>query len=100
MVSFMEINDFRRCALCGRVTKRGTTEHHLIPRTCHRNKWFQKNFTREQMRTTIAVCRDCHRAIHDLAPDEKELGRHYNTVEKLREHPQLSRFLEWVQKQK
>jgi hypothetical protein len=90
----------RRCGLCGRITKRGTTEHHLIPRTCHRNKWFKKNFTKEEMQTTIAVCKDCHRAIHDLAPNEKELGRTYNTVEKLRQHPQLSKFLEWVRKQK
>lgn len=52
------------------------------------------------MRATIGVCRDCHRAIHDLAPDEKELGRHYNTVEALREHPKLSRYLEWARKQK
>ncbi len=96
----METNRIQRCELCGRLTKRGTTEHHLIPRTCHRNKWFKKNFTREEMHTTIAVCCDCHRAIHDLAPDEKELGRHYNTIDKLRAHPQLARFLEWIRKQK
>jgi hypothetical protein len=90
----------RRCDLCGRVTKRGVTEHHLIPRTCHRNKWFKKNFTREEMRATINVCRDCHSAIHELAPSEKELGREYNTLEKLRGHPELAKYLEWARKQK
>jgi hypothetical protein len=90
----------RACELCGRITKRGVTAHHLIPRTLHSNKWFKKRFTREQMRQTIDVCRDCHSAIHHLAPDEKDLGRHYNTVEKLRNHPELANFLAWVQKQK
>lgn len=89
-----------RCELCQRVTKRGTTEHHLIPRTLHSNKWFKKRFDREQMRSTINVCRDCHRAIHRLIPDEKELGRHYNTVEQLRAHEMLGKYLVWVRKQK
>lgn len=89
-----------RCALCGRRTKRGTNEHHLIPRTCHSNKWFKKNFTRQQMNAKINLCRDCHRAIHDLVPDEKELGRHYNTTEKLLAHPEIGKFVAWVRKQK
>jgi hypothetical protein len=89
-----------RCELCGRVTKRGTTAHHLIPRTCHGNRWFKKNFGREDLRRTIEVCRDCHRAIHDLIPSEKQLGRHFNTTEKLRAHPGLHQFLNWVRKQK
>ncbi len=32
----------RSCELCQRTPRKGTTEHHLIPRTCHRNKWFKK----------------------------------------------------------
>jgi len=88
------------CALCGRVTKRGNTEHHLIPRTCRSNKWFKKRFDRERMNQTIAVCRDCHRAIHRLIPDEKELGRYYNTVELLLDHPEMGKFVAWVRKRK
>lgn len=88
------------CELCGRVTKRGTTEHHLIPRTCHGNKWFKKRFTRGQMHTTVSLCRECHHAIHDFVPDEKELGRDFNTLDKLLAHPELARFVAWVQKQK
>ena len=90
----------KRCDLCGRVTKRGTTEHHLIPRTCHSNKWFKKRFTREQMQETVSLCSDCHGAIHDLIPSEKDLGRHFYTIELLRQHPKMSRFLGWVRKQK
>jgi hypothetical protein len=89
-----------RCELCGRRTKRGVTEHHLIPRTCHGNKWFRKRFTRQQMRRTIDVCQDCHGAIHDLIPDEKQLGRQFNTRELLLGHPEFGRFVEWVRKRK
>ena len=90
----------RPCELCGRVTKRGTTEHHLIPRTCHSNKWFKRNFTREQMRTTISVCRDCHSAIHRFVPKEKTLGREFNTIETLLAHEQIGTFVAWVRKQR
>ena len=89
-----------RCELCGRVTKQGTTDHHLIPRSCHSNKWFKKRFSREEMAATIAVCRDCHTAIHRLIPDEKELGRDYNSTDKLLSHPELKKFVVWVKKQK
>ncbi len=85
------------CELCGRVTKRGTTEHHLIPRCCHHNKWFKKRYSREEMSRTIHVCRDCHSSIHRLVPCEKELGRSVNTIELLRQHELIGRFIEWVQ---
>jgi hypothetical protein len=88
------------CRLCRRLTKSGTTEHHLIPRTCHKNKWFKKNFTRQEMSETISVCRDCHRYIHKAVPKEKELGRFFNTVEKLLNHETIGRFVEWASKQK
>ena len=64
------------------------------------NKWFKKNFTRAQMLETIEVCRDCHGAIHDLIPDEKELGRHYHSIELLLEHEPFANFVRWVSKQK
>jgi len=90
----------RVCTLCGRETKRGTTEHHLIPRTCHSNKWFKKRYTRQQMRVTIALCRDCHAAIHRLVPREKELGRHFNTIALLMEHAEIAKFVAWVKQRK
>jgi len=74
------------------------TFHHLIPRTFHSNKWFEKNFTKEDMRNRgIAVCRECHSAIHRFL-SEKELGRHYNTLEKLRAHEALAHFVDWISK--
>lgn len=88
------------CELCGRTTKKGSTAHHLIPVTCHSNKWFQKRFTREQMSETVQLCRECHNAVHRFVPREKELGRHYPTLQHLREHPQIAKFVQWIRKQK
>ena len=88
------------CHLCERTMKASTTEHHLIPRTCHKNRWFKKNFTREQMAETISLCRDCHNELHELVPSEKELGRHFNTIDKIRSHPRIAKFLIWIAKQK
>lgn len=83
------------CELCGRIPKK-PSKHHLIPRTCHSNKWFKKNFSREQMRVTVDLCRECHNAIHRCVPSEKELGRSYNSLDKLRALPGLARHIEWA----
>lgn len=84
----------RACVLCGAETY---NEHHLIPRTVHKNKWFKKHFTWEQLSTTVDVCELCHRAIHDIA-DNKTLGREYNTLEKLRTHPKIIGHIIWRKK--
>ncbi len=90
----------KACELCGRVTKTGTTEHHLIPRTCHSNKWFKKNYSREQMAKTVDLCRPCHNEVHRLIPSEKDLGRHFNSLDLLKSNPEIAKFVAWVQKQK
>jgi hypothetical protein len=81
------------CQLCG--LEEACNFHHLIPRTLRSNKWFKKRFTAHQMRRGIHVCRSCHRAIHDLVPDEKRLGREANTLEKLLSHPDVARYVAW-----
>ena len=48
------------------------------------------------MQQTISVCRDCHSSIHKLIPSEKELGRHYHSVESLLAHEALGRYVAWV----
>ncbi len=82
------------CELCG--VEQSYSRHHLIPRTVHSNKWFKKNFTREEMNQIVMVCQGCHHTINEI--DAKELGRNYNTLDKLREHPDLARFIEWKKK--
>ena len=69
--------------------------HHFIPRTLHSNKWFKKRFTQDQLRSGVNVCKTCHRAIHDLVPDKKELGRRYNTLAGLLGHPEVAKFVRW-----
>jgi hypothetical protein len=69
--------------------------HHLIPRTLHTNKWFKRRYTREQMQVGLELCKSCHSAIHHLIPDEKELGRDYNTREKLLAHPEVGKYVAW-----
>ena len=93
-------NSNKECRLCRRTTKRGTTEHHLIPRSCHKNKWFKKNYSLEEMNITVSLCRDCHTGVHQLVPSEKELGRKYNSIEKLRSHEEIGKFVVWVSRQK
>jgi hypothetical protein len=87
------------CELCGRINL--CNEHHLIPRTNHKNKWFKKNFTKEQMNTTVNICkRDCHKHIHIFVPSEKELGKEYNTIDKLLSNEKILNYVNWVKKRK
>lgn len=89
----------RQRHFCRRFAKPGTTEHHLIPRICHRNKWFQKRYTRAEMARTIPLCRQCHTAVHQFVTREKDLGRHYNTPEALMAHEKIGPFIRWASKQ-
>ena len=85
-----------KCELCKRENL--LTFHHLIPVTLHTNKWFKSNFTRERMREGIYICKDdCHKQIHRLIA-EKELGRNYNTLEKLLNHSEIKKYLKWIKK--
>lgn len=81
------------CALCSRNLD--LTFHHLIPKTLHSKKWFKKNFTADQLNLGLMLCRDCHDAIHRFIP-EKDLGKTYNTEEKLKAHAKVASFVSWV----
>lgn len=76
----------RLCPLCDRkLPDDGSTDrHHLVPR-CHGGK--------EQ----VEVHTICHQAIHALL-SESELARDFSTIEALRAHPDVARFVAWVQK--
>ena len=83
------------CELC--QCEEASSFHHFIPRTLHSNKWFKKRFTREQMAAGIEVCGMCHKAIHRLVSDAKQLGREHNSLEGLLAHPQLTKYVQWKQ---
>ena len=85
------------CELCGR-TMASLTQHHLIPRTRHRNKRVQKEFKRSEMLMRILwVCRPCHSHIHTIL-SEKELAISFNNRTALLQHPDIQRFVEWIRK--
>lgn len=91
-----EAADAGGCELCGR--DKPLTFHHLIPRKCHRKKWFQRHFSKTEMQTRgLDLCRDCHRHLHRTYT-EQELGRHYNTREALMAQEAIRKFVAWVQK--
>ena len=88
----------KRCALCG--SEQQISFHHLIPRSCHRNKWFKKNFDKTDMRERgVDICRRCHSFIHKKF-SEKDLGRELNTLEKLRANETVSTYINWARRQK
>lgn len=72
------------CPLCGRPMVPGPSvnQHHLVPR-------------RLKGRVAVAVHKICHDKIHAVF-GERELAREYNTFEKLREHPEIEKFIKWV----
>jgi len=83
------------CAICER--EETLTRHHLIPRTRHPNKKNKRDFDRVTVKQTVGICRPCHSQIHRLLT-EKELERGWNSVEKLRTHPELEKFARWIAK--
>ena len=43
----------------------------------------------------MGLCRPCHSQLHALLT-EKELEREWNTLERLRAHPELMKFAAWI----
>jgi hypothetical protein len=73
------------CPLCDRpIPAAQQDEHHLIPKS------------RGGVQT-VCLHRICHRQIHALFA-ESELERGFATIEALRQHPEMARFLQWVQR--
>lgn len=85
------------CALCGRQAPQ-LTRHHLIPRTTHHRTRTRRQFTRQERQTVILLCRPCHKQLHAILP-ENELTRNYHTIEAIKTHPQVARFVAWIARQ-
>lgn len=72
------------CPLCGRpIPDSQKDAHHLVPKS-------------KGGHATASLHRICHRQIHAVLT-ETELARQYNTLDTLRAHPELNRFVRWVQ---
>ncbi len=75
-----------QCELCERPVSH-LTVHHLIP---------QQKGGKDGPRAEI--CSACHHQIHTLY-DNARLARELNCVERLKDEPDMRRFLSWVRKQ-
>ena len=74
------------CPLCDReLPDDGSTDrHHLVPRSHSGTQ-------------LVEMHKICHQAIHALI-SEAELAREFATVEALKAHPDVARFIAWVKK--
>lgn len=77
------------CELCERDVER-LTVHHLIPK--------QKAKQKVAEIPTVTICSACHKQIHSLF-DNTRLSQELNSLEKLKDEPQMQKFLAWVKKQ-
>lgn len=77
-----------------------TTSHHLIPKQIHSKAWCKKMFTKEEMNGRRAnLCRDCHPYLHKKFT-HAELGKLYNTIEKILANEKVSKHIAWLKKQR
>jgi hypothetical protein len=73
------------CELCDREfpSSKYSEKHHLEPR--------------RRKGETIVVCIDCGNQIHELFTNQ-ELNYTLNTLEALRKHPAMQKWIQWVRK--
>ena len=71
-----------RCALCGRELAMPYDEHHVIPKS--------RGGTEK-----VELHRICHSKIHSVFTNQ-ELKRDYKSIEELRNHPEIEKFIRWI----
>jgi hypothetical protein len=82
-----EPKEIGACPICERPLIAGPSinEHHLKPKTYKGTE-------------TITLHVVCHTKIHSIF-SERELYDFYHTVERLRDHPEMDKFIKWIKKQ-
>lgn len=85
------------CCVCGR-SGAALTRHHLVPRMVDGRKSTRRRVGGDKVGLVALVCAACHRQIHSVFT-ETELGRDFNTPDKIRSHPEIRKFVAWVSKQ-
>ncbi|PSN18060.1 HNH endonuclease [filamentous cyanobacterium CCP5] len=78
------------CQLCDRPVEK-LTVHHLVPRQHTKRR-------RQDPGPTVDICAACHKQIHTLF-DNRYLAQELNSLDRLRSHPRMEKFLAWVRKQ-
>ena len=84
-----------KCVLCERENI-DIKKHHLIPKIKHKQK--KKKYSKEQLNETIDICHQCHNQIHAIF-SEKQCAEQYNSLSKLKNHPEINKFISWISKQ-
>lgn len=85
------------CELCGRDEVE-LTQHHLIPKSRHDKARTKREFSRDEMKNDIAMlCPACHAQVHEVFSNQ-ELSSYYHTVERLKEHSEMQKFINWIKK--
>jgi hypothetical protein len=76
------------CPLCGRPIPPDAPQslHHLVPK-----------LKGGKGGPTVLLHQICHNEIHATL-SEAELARNFRTIEALRQHPRLAKFIGWVAK--
>jgi hypothetical protein len=73
------------CPICTReLGEVRVEEHHLIPKTFGGKE-------------KVSIHKMCHQKIHATF-SERELEKHYHTVERLVEHSEMQKFIKWISK--
>ncbi|MCT8158483.1 HNH endonuclease [Pseudoruegeria sp. SHC-113] len=82
------MDDAPLCPLCQRPIPAHAKQslHHLVPKL--------RGGTHGP---TVLLHQICHNEIH-ASLSETDLARSYNTIEALRAHPRLAKFIAWVRK--
>ena len=92
-----EKNPSPPCELYGR-DEIELTQHHLIPKSRHDKARTKREFSRDEMKNEIAMlCHACHAQVHEVFSNQ-ELSSYYHTVERLAEHTDMQKFINWVKK--
>jgi hypothetical protein len=82
------VEDYPDCPLCGRPIPPDAKQsvHHLIPK-----------LKGGKGGPTVLLHQICHNEIH-ASLTEAELAQAYHTLQTLRTHPRLAKFIAWVAK--
>jgi hypothetical protein len=73
------------CALCEREVRQ-VSKHHIVPKSAGG-------------RDTVDLCAACHKTLHSFFTNAT-LANELNTLEALRQDPDIARYLAWVRKQR
>ncbi len=83
----LSLEESQSCELCLREAERYTV-HHLVPRA-----------EGGRFGPRAKLCATCHRQLHAMFT-EATLAKEFNSLDSIRNHPEMRKYLRWARKQK